>query len=104
MKTRNKTITVKHTENLRKTGRECTNCEDGVFLQDGYEIICDTCQFTPTRVSRLREQTMWDRHREQVDARSSGSVSGRPRLVGGYEDAYWGEDEYEYHPSSGFHL
>jgi hypothetical protein len=104
MKTRSRTITVTEMDSLPSTGRECSNCEDGEYVRDGYELICTTCQYTPTKSTSLRKRDEWDKHRAQVESRASGERDGRPRLVGGYEDAYWGSGEYEYDPREGFQL
>lgn len=103
MRTRNNTITVTRLDNLPTTDRECHLCEDGNFVRDGYELICENCHYTPsTDRAATRAPTEWERHEKQVHDRSTGERDGRPRLVGGYPDAYWGEGEYEYSPTEGF--
>lgn len=104
MKTRDETITVTRMDSLPTTERECNQCEDGNFVQDGYELICENCQYTPSHSTSFRDKTEWERHQDQIEARASGERDGRPRLVGGYPDAYWGDGEYEYSPIDGFNF
>lgn len=104
MKTRDKSITVTEMDTLRHTERECNNCEDGTFVQDGHELICTQCQYSPSRNVRLRRKTEWEKHTRQVQSRANGERDGRPRLVGGYEDAYWGSGSYCFDPAEGFSL
>lgn len=96
------TTTVMDDTHLRRTETECANCEDGHYMQDGSELICDSCQYSPSGATRMERKSEWQKHREQVDKRANGDGDGRPRLVGGYEDAYWGDGEYEYKPGVGF--
>ena len=94
--------TVNTLTTLPSTGHECHHCEDGTFVQDGYERICTNCQYTPTTETQLRESSSWQTHRDQVTERAYGDTDGRPKLVGGYEDAYWGEEgTYTFVPSEG---
>jgi hypothetical protein len=105
MEIRTETRTVTALDSLPSTDRECFICDDGHFVRDGHELICDNCQHSPSFETRQRSQTAWEQHRRDVHARAYGERDGRPRLVGGYEDAYWTEDdggEYEYSPRSGF--
>lgn len=100
MNTRNQPITVTASvkDNLPETERECMKCEEATFVQDGYEIICPNCHFTPTKNHSVekRRKTEWEKHRKQVDKRAKDSAAKRPRLIGGYKDAYWNTGEYSY--------
>jgi ribosomal protein S27AE len=89
---------------LQRTDRECTECENGMFLKDGHELVCEQCGYTPSRSGRSLTRDPWESHRREVQMRLDGELDGRPRLVGGYADAYWGDGKYEYHPTEGFHL
>jgi hypothetical protein len=104
MEIRNDSTTVTTIDTLPETDQECHNCEDGVFVQDGYELICSNCSFSPSPQTRSTKVTAWERHRKQIDSRLSGEKDGRPRLVGGYPDAYWGDGAYEYDPIDGFRV
>lgn len=101
MQIREDTITVTEA-NLQRTDRDCRACEDGTFLKDGHELVCGSCGYAPSSDGPTRKTTPWDAYRSEVDLRASGEVDGRPRLPGGWPDAYWGEGEYEYDPESGF--
>lgn len=107
METRTETRTVTATDGLPSTDRECFICEDGHFVRDGHELICDTCSHSPSFETRERSITAWERHKRDVHARACGERDGRPRLVGGYKDAYWADGdggEYEYSIGDGFML
>jgi ribosomal protein S27AE len=91
--------------NYRTTERECHICEDGTFMKNGSRLVCDTCSYAPTFESRPTQQSEWEAHRRQVDGRANGDIDGRPRLYGGYKDAYWADGdagEYEYDAIDGF--
>lgn len=92
-------ITTVTLDKLPGTDRECHECEEGTFKKDGYEIVCDTCHYTPVFTERASVLTEWDLHEKQIRERADGDSAKRPRLVGGYREAYWGSNEYEYDPS-----
>lgn len=91
---------------LRRTGRECHLCEEGNFLKDDSELICENCQYTPTTDEPSPSSTSpWSRFREARERAAEND--NRRYCVGGVPDAYWtepGEDagEYEYSPTEGF--
>lgn len=75
------------------------------MVKDGHELVCTACGYAPSRDSGVDSIQPWDEHRRLVQAQADGDA--RPRLVGGYEDAYWsvdGDGDYEYVPGDGFHL
>lgn len=102
MKIRNSTTTVTDLSTQPSTGRECYVCEDGNFVRDEHELICDSCQYTPSFETRATTRDVWERYRRDVQQRAYGETDGRPRLVGGFHDAYWGDGRYEYEPTVGF--
>lgn len=85
---------------LRRTGRDCNVCEDGTFLKDGSELICDTCQYVPDSREPTESQTPWQQFRKL--RAQAAEDNERPYCVGGAPGAYWGDGEYEYEPASGF--
>lgn len=101
METRNKPIHVTEVTNLPETERECFECENGVLRHDGHELVCGNC-YVVAGTTSLRSKTEWERHRSRIERRRSGEEDGRPRLVGGYKEAYWGDDEYAFSPEGGF--
>lgn len=84
-------------DKLPRTGRECHECEDGEFLKDGNDLICADCQYAPQRDESVSIPTPWERHEKQV-AKRDGDGRERPRMVGGYREAYHGQGEYSYDP------
>lgn len=89
---------------LPKTERDCNVCEDGTLRRDDYELVCDNCYYTPSDgpSTTIDEDPQYS-FRRAVEARAYGDIDDRPRMVGGWPDAYWGEGEYEFSPESGFH-
>lgn len=87
---------------LPSTDKDCPLC-DGTFRKDGHELICATCQHSPTTDASQRheEPSAWATHQAQVYRRAYGDGDGRPRLVGGYEDAYWGTGAYSFDVDEG---
>lgn len=87
------TVTV---NTLPTTETDCPLCETGTFCRDGHELICDTCQHSPTFETKSDDSGPWELHREQVYSSVNDSQEPRPKLVGGYEEAYWDSGEYSF--------
>jgi ribosomal protein L37E len=82
------------TERARDTGQECRDCHDGTYYKDGYELVCGACGYVPTRSENSGVEP-WAEHRADVQRRAD-EIGVRPRLVGGYADAYFGDGSYAF--------
>lgn len=102
MQLRKNSTTVTELSALPRTDRECYSCEDGNFLKDGHEMVCESCGFVPSHSDTIETRGAWESHRHDVMLRAVGERDGRPRLVGGYTDAYWNSGEYSVVPGDGF--
>lgn len=89
--------------NGRKTDRDCHLCEEGTVYKDGHELVCGSCYYTPSTdedMTTVEEPQIG--FRRALDARVDGEIDDRPRMPGGWHDAYWGDGEYEFSPEEGF--
>lgn len=88
---------------VTKTEYECSNCKDDNYVKDGDgTMYCMSCSAMPSDQHRRGPTDPWESFRRlQQHRREQGD---RWRCVGGFEDAYWGEEEYEYLPSTGLTL
>lgn len=86
--------------NGRKTDRECHACEEGTFYKQGHELVCGNCSYVPSTDEPSTEEDARNSFRRALDARVRGDVDDRPRLPGGWPDAYWGTGSYSFDPES----
>lgn len=84
------------------TEHECHVCEDGMYVEEDYELYCDTCSHVPFGNDTREYKGVWERFWEYREERAD--KGDRVRAVGGFPEAYWGTGEYEYHPTAGFTL
>lgn len=86
---------------MRKTDTECSLCEEANYIIRDKEKYCPSCYYVPAEFAEPRRTgDVWEQFWEyRVERAQDGD---RLRPVGGFEEAYWGEGEYEYTPTSGF--
>lgn len=82
-------------ENVQKTERECSQCEDGMYYKYDDDLICGMCHYAPeTRAQKSSLGTLgeWEQfwsHREEY---SGWHNEDRIRFVGGFHGAYLYDD------------
>lgn len=79
---------------LPNTGRVCHECENGTFVRDGHELVCNNCFYAPDFSESVEPTDPWAEHRKAVESHRSDSDKGRPRLPGGFVTAYHGDGLY----------
>lgn len=87
----------------KKTEYECKYCEDAHLIRVEYDLVCEECSYCPepSRNARIIIRGQVDTWKKFDEKRQEAVSNGdRPRMVGGFADAYWDEDgtggEYEY--------
>jgi ribosomal protein S27AE len=81
---------------FQRTDDECHNCEEDVMYVKGSQRVCGSCGYAPDYEQHSYHQTAVERYRQAVEYYAQDEIEGRPKLVGGFESAYYGDGEGSY--------
>lgn len=75
---------------MRATDRDCAICEDGQYLQDGHEMVCEDCHHSPSNeaVPPSNYTDPWEAFWSAREEYSGFHGEDRKKCVGGFSGAY----------------
>lgn len=82
---------------MKATGRECTVCDEGEYMRDGYELICSQCQHTPAHddLRPTEGPGTWDLFNQSRADYSGFYGDERVKMVGGFARVYDFETDFQ---------